>query len=135
MIAGKFHDAERVVLSMVEDALAKEYNTEDDTAPVLAELKGLYEGFNDRFDDWADLHGFVTESSDLRNHHNLLMAHCSDPASMDDLLYETLGFLTDPEDDQQLEEARYHLSCYPRPRETAPRRVTTPSSASLPHSP
>lgn len=113
-----FERAEALLLDLIEEMMTREYNTSDDRKDALACAKILYYTFNAYYDSWAQKKGLNIdqEKKALHSpvHDNILFAHCTDPESMDDLMYEVCQYLTEIENDSQMEEAQYHLDCYKR---------------------
>jgi hypothetical protein len=103
-----FTKAETILITLLEELTAREYNTQEELADALKTANTLYSTFNifyqSLFSDISSL------ESDL--HENVLIAHMSDPESMDDLMYEVVTYLKDFENDDQHDEAVYHLDCY-----------------------
>jgi adenosine deaminase len=106
----QFDLAETQLLEYIEDITTREFNTFDEVHPVLKTVNTLYSTFNifyrSQYGDPSDLK--------KEGHGNILIARCSDPESMDDLLYEVKSYLDNFETDSDFadDEAAYHLECY-----------------------
>lgn len=111
-----FKNAEQQLLTIVERVVHREYTMSNQLARMIAMLEVLYNEFNTYYLQWAAKQGRneIEEIEALisHSHANFLLAHCTDSESMDDLLYETNQYLTNLKDDQQKNEASYHLECY-----------------------
>ena len=103
-----FEEAESKLLSLAEDITNREYNVYEELQSALTTITILHATLNmfyrQHFSDIEDIKSPV--------HRNVLIAHCSDPESMDDLLYEVSAYLKEFENDGQPTEALYHLNCY-----------------------
>ncbi len=118
-----FCQAERVVVELVEGVFAHEFKQKE-IRKNLHMISLLYTDFNDNYLDWVVEQGgsVATEQHDLADeeeHDNYLLAHCKDPASMDDMLFEVEKYLLDSMDPdiqyaENEDEAKYHISCYQR---------------------
>lgn len=110
----QFEKVEASLISLVEDVVSKEYDTSADRQAAVDTLQSLYNNFNDMYFQWfSQMNPNIDDefySLVSRNHDNILIAHCTDAESMDDLLYETIEFLMDETNN----EAHYHLACYKR---------------------
>lgn len=110
----QFKKTESILLSMIEDMVTRDYNSDSDRQELVETMKNIYHNFNAMYIEW--LSGTQNTSTDefynlvSHNHDNILVAHCTDAESMDDLLYETIEFLSDSRNN----EAQYHLACYKR---------------------
>jgi len=75
----------------------------------------VYYRFNEIYLSWIkEIDGNLNqEINKLHNsyHDNFLLAHSRDAATLDDLLYELILFLSRPTPTQK-KEVEYHLSCY-----------------------
>jgi hypothetical protein len=75
----------------------------------------IYYRFNEAYLSWIREHGgsLRQEINKLHSphHDNFLLAHCQDMASLDDLLYELILYLTVPCSTQR-KEIEYHVICY-----------------------
>lgn len=103
-----FAEAEMKLLGLVEDIATREYNVYEEMQSALTTITILHATFNMFYrQHFSDI-----ESIKSPAHRNVLIAHCSDPESMDDLLYEVSAYLKEFETDAQPTEALYHLHCY-----------------------
>lgn len=105
----QFAVAEKTLLNLVEDIIGREYNTHEDCVEAQKVLKTIYYSFNEMFQKMYG-NDITALRSDL--HENILIAHCSDPESMDDLLYEASDYVAHVENETQHSEATRHLECY-----------------------
>ena len=103
-----FNRVETILITLLEELTSREYNTQEEIANALKTANMLYSTFNIFYQSlYSDI---TAHKSNL--HENILIAHTSDPESMDDLMYEVVMYLKDFENDDQHDEAVYHLSCY-----------------------
>ncbi|OGK37165.1 hypothetical protein A3F03_03930 [Candidatus Roizmanbacteria bacterium RIFCSPHIGHO2_12_FULL_41_11] len=114
----KFKEVELEVLSLIEELLSHA-NKEDDSLMrdiVIAQI--IYSDFNDYYLNWTTSRGKNAEKENTHlvsdEHSNYLIAHSTEVADMDDLLYELNNYLTDLSVKKQKEEVKYHLKCYKR---------------------
>lgn len=107
-----------IVMDLLNETLIREYNTTDDVEQALSDIRTVYLRFNQYYLRWAEEKGLdlTQEKKKLAAaiHQNYLFAHCSDPESMDDLVYAVADSLMNIEDETQMDEAVYQLSCYTR---------------------
>ena len=110
----KFVLMEKKLLTLIAKILNEKTSDECDQSDNIVVLILIYSNFNGFFSDWLkhSNKGSERELISLQNneHHNLLISHCSDPASMDDLLWEISNYLEDPKIGK--EEAEHQLACY-----------------------
>lgn len=104
------------VLDLMEDFMTREYNTLDDSNDALHEIKTLYFSFNEYYEEWLKDQN-IDAQKEIKDamrpfHANILMAHCVDPESMDDLMYEVYEHVNNLDNESQTDEAQYHLDCY-----------------------
>lgn len=111
-----FNEAEHQLLNHLNELMSREYNTDDDTQAALSTIQTYYIRFNEYYSNWAQNNGRdkQKEINELTNdiHENVLFANMSDPESMDDMVYAIASFISNMEDEDEMEEAYNHLSCY-----------------------
>lgn len=109
LLKKNFKEAERKLVELVESQLPKRN---------IKTVKIIYDEFNSFFEKWLKNHGIdpAKEEKTLKSeeHDNFLLAHCHDPAAIDDLLYEWKHYLTDEPTEKQKKEVIYHINCYKR---------------------
>lgn len=115
----EFRKAEDIVLEKIE-AVAKESEKLDvlDRVDHMDDIKlfhTLYSSFNKYYLRYVERKGVDTgdERDDLRmeDHDNYFIAHCSDPADMDDMLYELINHLMDSVGNTH-DDISTHINCY-----------------------
>lgn len=103
-----FTKAENILFALLEELTSREYNTQEEISDALKTANTLYTTFNIFYQSlYSDI-----KTLESAAHENVLIAHTSDPESMDDLMYEVVTYLKDFENDDQHDEAVYHLDCY-----------------------
>lgn len=110
------HSAESQLFSVVESIITQSKKEEFDIVESLNVLMILYSEFNTYYLSWLNTNKYdvVKERMELSSseHNSYLISHCSDPASMDDLLFEAHTYLTDMQDPYQVQEVQSHLEHY-----------------------
>lgn len=106
LLKKNFKEAEKKLVELVEAQFSKK--------DVVA-VKLIYDEFNCYFEKWLRSRGIdpIKEEKKLKSeeHDNFLLAHCHDPAAIDDLLYEWKHYLAEPTEKQK-QEVIYHINCY-----------------------
>jgi len=107
LLKKNFAEAEKKLVELVENQLPK---------GDIKTVKIIYDEFNNYFEKWLKKRGVdpTKEEKTLRSeeHDNFLLAHCHDPAAIDDLLYEWKHYLTEEPTEKQRQEVIYHINCY-----------------------
>lgn len=112
----RFEKAESLLISLVEDIMGKNSPSAEEIQADLALISTIYHDFNHAYmqhiqhvgkDEFAEIDSLMNSE-----HHNFLFANLTDPASMDDLLYEVKEYLTDLQDESHGEEAQLQLAYY-----------------------
>lgn len=110
-----YHQAERRLLQIIESIFTYSSQVGNHHRDEVATVIMIYTQFNILYNDWLRKKKIAssTELASLDNgeHTNYLLAHCSDPASMDDLLWELSDYLENPTA-RNKEEVSYQLLCY-----------------------
>ncbi|MFW5703864.1 MAG: hypothetical protein ACOCXQ_03430 [Patescibacteria group bacterium] len=113
-----FRMAEESVMQLMQKLVTYTYQSSNEIERANTLIETLYLDFNEYYMQWCKKNGIsdVEEIFELysKEHHNILIAHCSDLESMDDLIYETRKYLSNLRDEDQKREALYHISCYNR---------------------
>ncbi|MCX7996981.1 MAG: hypothetical protein N2691_04520 [Patescibacteria group bacterium] len=113
-----YPSAEKKLIEFLESLLEREYNISDDIEAAMADLDIIYTRFDQYYANWGKNHGIspARELEELADssHENILLAHCSDPESMDDLVYEVRKFLAGQNIELSGDEAYIHLEAYKR---------------------
>jgi hypothetical protein len=109
-----FIKAEKLVLALVETVLTHGIQDKDQVVADLNMLSILYQQFNKVYLAWINIHDRQHADSEYKElfseeHDNCLIAHCSLIAEMDDLLYETMQYVMDKSEQEEVER---HLNCY-----------------------
>lgn len=107
----KYSELEKEVLTYIGSSVIKGKTT----SFKLILLVAIYSEFNSLYMDWAKRNN-ISEEKEIQTqysneHENLFIAHCSDPASMDDLLWEVNNYLED-HTERSKHEVEYQLACY-----------------------
>ncbi len=112
----QFQEAEQSLVTCINGLVNQGYHSRNQIQRMLTLLEILYTEFNSYYLQWAKKHGKneISEIEELSNkmHPNFLIANCTDPESMDDLLYEVRNYLMNLSNKEQEKEARHHLTCY-----------------------
>lgn len=109
----KFKEMEQLLLTLIENIIhdAKEGDVSEQIVVVIF----IYSNFNTFFSNWLSKkhRSKMKVIGQLNNneHHNVLIAHCSDAASMDDLLWEVSNYL-EKVNESGRREVEYQLDCY-----------------------
>jgi hypothetical protein len=113
-----FYEAENVLLSLVKQVYDVYESPEGHTEQEILVSQVLYVEFNDYFEKWLQEKGKT--QSDLVDelskdeHENILLANCTDPASMDDLMWDLNNVLTSNPHNYVMDDIDYHIVCYKR---------------------
>ena len=112
-----FSQAEDILISFVEHIFDQSKHNKIKTQDIHL-IQTLYSNFNHEYLTWVEQQNLDTmkEIDDLMSpeHDNFLIAQCNDPASVDDLMFELVNYVTDKHVEEQEEEVEYHLTCYKR---------------------
>lgn len=110
-----FSEAEHILISFAEhifDESKKNVISKEN----IQLIDSLHTNFNELYLTWVEQKEADTmkEIDELMSpeHDNFLIAQCADPASVDDLLFELVSYLTTRRQDDQKDEVTYHLNCY-----------------------
>jgi hypothetical protein len=107
----EFKKAEIELLKIIEHVIT---NQAYKIPGVLHFISLMYTDFNSYYCKWLTKSGtrIKVQLSDLytKEHSNYLIGNCTDPAAMDDLLYELIHC----SDDEANSEVKIHYSCYIR---------------------
>lgn len=110
----EFKEAEKTLLSVLKKFIDPQFKN----IHIKALVSDLYYHFNPKYLQWLKNRGgdIKKEIKDLSSpvHDNFLIAHCSDPACLDDLFKEIeQTFESSLENDKKLKKSiEYHLACY-----------------------
>jgi hypothetical protein len=109
--------AESTVLNHIENLLKQhERRLLHTKEEELLLFESLFFRFNNDYLYWIRQQNKDEEKERLKQeseeHHNYLIAHCFDPASMDDLLWEVHAYIQNPSNKTQKKEIQYQLACY-----------------------
>ena len=107
--ANEYIKAETRLLSIIDNII----QTKAYTAPeILHFIQSIYTDFNATYYKWLAKSGtrIQVQLADLytKEHNNYLIGNCTDPAAMDDLLYELIQCSNDAENT----EVNTHYTCY-----------------------
>jgi hypothetical protein len=112
----EFARAEEALLNHLNEMMSREYNIEDDAMSALSNIQTYYFRFNEYYLNWLQENGMDKEKEikelSSPNHDNLLLAHMSDPESMDDLVYAVASYVSHTEDEKEMSEAFDQLRLY-----------------------
>lgn len=111
----QFSQAENTLIALIEHTFQQ---AQHDVlgANDIHFIQSIYTNFNEQYLMWleenhTDMEKEIDDLSSLE-HDNFLIAQCADPAAVDDLMFELVGYLTDTHQDEQKQEVIYHLNCY-----------------------
>lgn len=104
----EFLKAERELLNIIKKVIdTKSYRSSE----VIPFINLIYTDFNSNYFKWLTQSGarIRVQLADLytKEHNNYLIGNCSDPAAMDDLLYEILHYDVNTSSDVD-----HHYTCY-----------------------
>ena len=111
----KFSEAENILISFAE-YIFEESKKHPIAKDKIELIDSLHSNFNELYLTWVEQKKGDTmkEIDELMSpeHDNFLIAQCADPASVDDLLFELVSYLTTRHEEDQKQEVTYHLTCY-----------------------
>ena len=114
--ARDFQKAENELLTYVTNSFHFKTTGEKALEETKDALHIVYERFNRYYIESLEEKGHnVREevmSLDSQEHPNFLLAHCTDPSGMDDMLWELRTYLETLPNPQNREEMAYQLNCY-----------------------
>jgi len=111
----QFRLAEKALLKLINEFVVKHNLKNQSHLSTLS--KDLYDNFNRKYLTWIKSKGknihkevFTLHSN---NHDNLLLAHCTDVACIDDLMYEFVHLSTEKQKYiDQIKELSFQYQCY-----------------------
>ena len=111
-----FQKSEQELLAYITNAFHLKTTGESALEETKEVLHILYERFNRYYIEWLEEHGHTVRDEvlalDSQEHPNFLLAHCTDPSGMDDMLWELRTYLDTLPNAQNREEMEYQLTCY-----------------------
>jgi hypothetical protein len=107
----KYNQIEKELIAEIEATVIKGKTTSSKVIEMIA----IYSDFNNLYMEWVKEKNINEQKErcaiNSGEHHNLLIAHCSDPSSMDDLMWEVINYLENSTPSNK-HEVEYQLACY-----------------------
>lgn len=127
-------EAENMLLSVIKKIYDAYESPAGHTNQDILVSQVIYVEFNDYFEHWMEENGHMgnkdIEAYKSEEHDNVLLANCTDPASMDDLFWDLTNLLTSNNRNYVMDDIDYHIACYRRDTQQPPLREVSAASMS-----
>lgn len=115
---GLYGEAETLLLELVKKIYYVYESPQAHTGDEVFVSEVIYVEFNKYYEYWLAQHGHTgsnnTSSLHTEEHDNVLIDKCTDPGSIDDLMWDLNNLLTANPDNYVTDDITYHLDCYNR---------------------
>jgi len=105
VLDSKSKEIEMTLIQIIEEGI------KNNAVGLLAQINIIYIDFNQLFSLWLRSKSLPRSFYDRSIHQNRLLSKCTDPASMDDIMFMIMRYVQDPQEEKKTE-ILHDIDCY-----------------------